>query len=87
VAAFFQHEDDPVRALKAGINIISRLKNINVNSSIGVTTGKVFLGAVGSRLSAIGAPPFPANVFYIQAPSATSLRWLAIPSTLPPGLW
>ncbi|XP_063934150.1 adenylate cyclase type 10-like isoform X3 [Zophobas morio] len=50
VAAFFQHEDDPVRALKAGINIISRLKNINVNSSIGVTTGKVFLGAVGSSI-------------------------------------
>ena len=52
IAAFgvppFGHEDDPVRGIKAAWEIQSALQASNVTSSIGVTTGKVFCGSVGS---------------------------------------
>ncbi len=52
IAAFgvppFGHEDDPGRGIKTAWEIHHKLKESNVMSSIGVTTGKVFCGSVGS---------------------------------------
>ena len=42
------HEDDPLRGVKAAMDIQASLGAINVKSSIGVTTGRVYCGIVGS---------------------------------------
>jgi class 3 adenylate cyclase/tetratricopeptide (TPR) repeat protein len=41
------HEDDPVRAVEAAMDIVSRLDGIGVRASVGVTTGQVFCGLLG----------------------------------------
>jgi predicted ATPase len=43
------HEDDPSRAVKTALLIQKKLQQIEIKSSIGVTTGKAFCGAVGSE--------------------------------------
>lgn len=52
IAAFgvppFGHEDDAVRGIKAAWEIHHKLRASSVTCSIGVTTGKVFCGSVGS---------------------------------------
>ena len=51
IAAFglppYSHEDDAVRGVKTAIEIYRDLQNLNVSSSIGVTTGQVYCGSVG----------------------------------------
>lgn len=43
------HEDDPIRAIRSSLKINQRLKKeIGITNSIGITTGTVFCGAVGS---------------------------------------
>ena len=42
------HEDDPVRAIQAAFAIRETLQGLGVRHSIGVTTGNVFCGLVGS---------------------------------------
>ena len=42
------HEDDPLRGVKAAMDIQASLGGINVKSAIGVTTGRVYCGIVGS---------------------------------------
>ena len=42
------HQDDPVRAVLSGIHLIKELKRINCSCSIGVATGVVFAGVVGT---------------------------------------
>ncbi|KAL6079293.1 Adenylate cyclase type 10, variant 2 [Balamuthia mandrillaris] len=45
------HEDNPIRAVEAGLQIHNRLKiNERIENSIGITTGKVFCGMVGSTV-------------------------------------
>ena len=46
----FSHEDDPVRAVKAAKDIYSGLMELGYESAIGVCTGNVFAGVVGSAL-------------------------------------
>lgn len=52
IAAFgvppLAHEDDPVRGVKAALEIYTNLSAQNMENSIGVTSGKVFCGSVGS---------------------------------------
>lgn len=43
------HEDDPLRAIQTSLKIHADLKELELESSIGVTTGKTFCGAVGSE--------------------------------------
>lgn len=42
------HQDDPVRAVLTGISLIKDLKKINCSCSVGVATGVVFAGVVGT---------------------------------------
>ena len=42
------HEDDPLRGVKAAMDIQASLGALNLRSSIGVTTGRVYCGIVGS---------------------------------------
>ena len=42
------HEDDPDRGIKAAITIHERLKSMGIRSAIGVSTGRVYCGVVGS---------------------------------------
>ncbi|MCB9540593.1 MAG: AAA family ATPase [Myxococcales bacterium] len=42
------HEDDATRGVRAALDIVGRLKAIGVRASVGVTTGQVFCGVVGS---------------------------------------
>jgi class 3 adenylate cyclase len=53
IAAFglppLSHEDDPARATRAAMLIHKNLKDMKIISSVGVTTGKAFCGAVGSE--------------------------------------
>ena len=44
------HEDDPDRGLKAALAINERLKSLGIRSSIGVSSGRVYCGVVGSEL-------------------------------------
>lgn len=44
------HEDDPERGIKAALTISARLKEMNIRSSIGVSTGRVYCGVVGSKV-------------------------------------
>lgn len=54
VAAFglppLSHEDDPVRGVRAAVEVHDRLAALGMASSIGVATGRVFCGEVGSSL-------------------------------------
>lgn len=43
------HEDDPVRGVRAALELMSRLHQLGWKGSIGVTTGRVFCGTVGSE--------------------------------------
>eukprot|EP01125_Pyxidicula_operculata_P003722 TRINITY_DN1498_c1_g1_i1.p1 TRINITY_DN1498_c1_g1~~TRINITY_DN1498_c1_g1_i1.p1 ORF type:complete len:1676 (-),score=371.59 TRINITY_DN1498_c1_g1_i1:567-5594(-) len=53
IAAFglppLAHEDDPIRAVKSSILLREKLKQLGIGTSIGITTGRVFCGAVGSE--------------------------------------
>ena len=42
------HEDDPDRGIKAALTISTRLKKIGIRSSIGISSGRVYCGIVGS---------------------------------------
>ncbi|MBL4681563.1 MAG: AAA family ATPase [Pseudomonadales bacterium] len=42
------HEDDPDRGIKAAITMNDRLKKLGIRSSIGVSSGRVYCGVVGS---------------------------------------
>ena len=44
----FAHEDDAARGVLAALEIYQRLRETGVNVSIGVTTGRVFCGLIGS---------------------------------------
>jgi class 3 adenylate cyclase/tetratricopeptide (TPR) repeat protein len=52
IAAFglppFAHEDDALRGVQAAILMQKRLEELGVENSIGITTGRVFCGSVGS---------------------------------------
>ena len=54
VAAFglppVAHEDDPVRAVRAALGIQANLRRLGVRYAIGIATGRVFCGSVGSNL-------------------------------------
>ena len=54
VAAFglppVAHEDDPVRAVRAALGIQATLRRQGVRYAIGIATGRVFCGSVGSNL-------------------------------------
>ncbi len=45
----FSHEDDPARAVQAALMIRKELTNLNVRSSIGIATGRIFCGSVGNE--------------------------------------
>jgi class 3 adenylate cyclase/tetratricopeptide (TPR) repeat protein len=53
IAAFglppLAHEDDPTRAVECALEIDKVLKSLNMSGAIGITTGNVFCGAVGSE--------------------------------------
>jgi hypothetical protein len=53
VAAFglppMAHEDDAVRGSLAALNIVTALRELGVRVTIGVTTGRVFCGLVGTE--------------------------------------
>lgn len=42
------HQDDPVRAVLTGLELIKELNKINCKCSLGITTGTVFAGVVGT---------------------------------------
>jgi class 3 adenylate cyclase/tetratricopeptide (TPR) repeat protein len=44
------HEDDPDRGIKAALTINNRLTSMGIRSSIGVSSGRVYCGVVGSDL-------------------------------------
>jgi class 3 adenylate cyclase/predicted ATPase len=44
------HEDDPVRAVQAALALHSRFTALGVSSGIGLTTGRVYCGVVGSPI-------------------------------------
>ena len=52
VAAFglppVAHEDDPVRAVQAALGIQARLQRLGLRPALGLATGRVFCGSVGS---------------------------------------
>ncbi len=45
----FSHEDDPLRGIQATIGMQDELRKLNTPSAIGVTTGRVLCGSVGSE--------------------------------------
>ena len=42
------HEDDAARAVEAALEIQSKLREMGLHTAIGITTGRVFCGSVGS---------------------------------------
>ena len=52
VAAFglppVAHEDDPIRAVNAALGIQARLQQLGLHPALGLATGRVFCGSVGS---------------------------------------
>jgi class 3 adenylate cyclase/tetratricopeptide (TPR) repeat protein len=46
----FAHEDDPARGVNAALMIRRELLKLNVRSFIGITTGRIFCGAIGSSV-------------------------------------
>jgi class 3 adenylate cyclase/tetratricopeptide (TPR) repeat protein len=53
VAAFglppLAHEDDPIRGVQAGLAIREAMAGLGCRAGVGVTTGRVFCGTVGTR--------------------------------------
>ncbi len=53
IAAFglppFSHEDDPARGASAALAIRRELNALNVRSSIGIATGRIFCGSIGNE--------------------------------------
>ena len=45
----FAHEDDPARGVQAALMIRKELVRLNVRSSIGITTGRIFCGSIGNE--------------------------------------
>lgn len=43
------HEDDPQRGIMAGLAIHDKLAQLNWHGSVGITTGRVFCGTIGSE--------------------------------------
>lgn len=43
------HEDDPWRAVQASLMIMLKIDELSIKTSVGITTGKAFCGAVGSE--------------------------------------
>ncbi len=43
------HEDDPVRAVSAAMDVVERLAGLGIVASVGVTTGRVFCGLLGGE--------------------------------------
>jgi class 3 adenylate cyclase/tetratricopeptide (TPR) repeat protein len=43
------HEDDPQRGIMAGLAIHAKLAQLNWHGSVGITTGRVFCGTIGSE--------------------------------------
>ncbi|MCX5748626.1 MAG: AAA family ATPase [Candidatus Saganbacteria bacterium] len=62
VLAFFgaplTHEDDPYRAVMSGLDMISAVSNIGLNIKVGINTGMMYFGPIGtqehSEISAYG---------------------------------
>lgn len=50
VQFFFVFLDDPSRAVHAAISICNELRSAIPDLSVGITTGRVFCGSLGSRL-------------------------------------
>jgi class 3 adenylate cyclase len=46
----FAHEDDPARGALAGLAMHAALAELGLRSSIGVTTGRVYCGSIGSTV-------------------------------------
>lgn len=46
----YKHIDDPIRAVKTALEISEILERRNMQYSIGITTGNVFCGSVGSEI-------------------------------------
>ncbi|MFM7200002.1 MAG: adenylate/guanylate cyclase domain-containing protein [Myxococcota bacterium] len=44
------HEDDPVRAVRCALELRDALQQLQLTTSIGLTTGRVYCGAVGNDL-------------------------------------
>lgn len=44
------HEDDPIRAVRAGVELRERAAELGLDVTIGVNTGRVYFGPVGSSL-------------------------------------
>ena len=45
----FSHEDDPARGVQAALMIRKELTKLNVRSTIGITTGRIFCGSIGNE--------------------------------------
>ena len=45
----YSHENDPVRAVQVALMVRKELADLNVRSSIGVTTGRIFCGSIGNE--------------------------------------
>jgi hypothetical protein len=43
------HEDDPIRAVLSAIRVCEKLFDLGLTVSVGITTGEVFCGVVGSK--------------------------------------
>ncbi len=43
------HEDDPLRAVRAALDIVERIEALGIEVGVGVTTGQCFCGLVGSE--------------------------------------
>ncbi len=44
------HEDDPIRAVRAGVELRERTGELGLDVTIGINTGRVYFGPVGSSL-------------------------------------
>ena len=44
----FHHEDDSLRAVRLAMTWVEKLKEINHEIRVGITTGKVFCGTIGT---------------------------------------
>lgn len=45
----FSHNDDPIRGIRAGMEIAEQLSRLGIRCAVGVSTGEVFCGSVGNR--------------------------------------
>ncbi len=43
------HEDDPERAILAGLELIEEVQKSDLNASVGINTGEAFFGEIGSQ--------------------------------------